>query len=354
MSDYAAQREERIKKNQEMLKKLGLAPTPKKKKKAPKRKKSSGEPVRKSSRRRKTLFKNLRGAQETKADDDEDFVPNEQVEDDEEDDAVYYDDKPHRAMKTTNTVQDLTTEGSHFEQILKVENAKTGRSKCRKCMEKLEKGELRVGMQAWIMGRQSMTWQHPKCFMENISFTREATGRGKCKISKKSFEAGEARLSLRSHTATSNVKLTLLPLCLRSFVKAVSEEKNSGDIEPHTWNGYEILEKEEREVVESGIKACSDYSHEDGDTSGKENIRRRKGAVKLAKEPGNDPVSTQPESGKKTKTGGKVAWKWGGMTCLGKLLPSRESGTHCYAKTHKGNIKTLTKGKSYWWMVEES
>ena len=44
------------------------------------------------------------------------------------------------------------------------EGAKTSRSKCRKCMQQLQKGEKRVGMKAWIMGRNSVTWQHPICF----------------------------------------------------------------------------------------------------------------------------------------------------------------------------------------------
>jgi hypothetical protein len=43
-----------------------------------------------------------------------------------------------------------------------------------------------------------------------------------------------------------------------------------------------------------------------------------------------------------------VSWKWGGRTFYGTLLKSRETKTHCYARTHNGNIKTLTKSKSYW------
>ena len=46
--------------------------------------------------------------------------------------------------------------------------------------------------------------------------------------------------------------------------------------------------------------------------------------------------------------GQDVAWKFGGRTYYGTLIKSRETKTHCYARTHNGNIKTLTKGKSYW------
>jgi hypothetical protein len=34
------------------------------------------------------------------------------------------------------------------------------------------------------------------------------------------------------------------------------------------------------------------------------------------------------------------------------LLPAKETAGVCFARTHKGNTKTLTKGGSYWWMLE--
>ena len=40
-----------------------------------------------------------------------------------------------------------------------MENAVSGRSTCRSTGEKIEKGELRVGMEAYLGGRLSMTWQ---------------------------------------------------------------------------------------------------------------------------------------------------------------------------------------------------
>ena len=54
------------------------------------------------------------------------------------------------------------TEGAAVDgekDILKVEKALSGRSTCRATGEKIEKGELRVGMEAWMGGRMSMTWQ---------------------------------------------------------------------------------------------------------------------------------------------------------------------------------------------------
>ena len=48
--------------------------------------------------------------------------------------------------------------GDSKSNLLTIESAKTGRSKCRKCHEPIEMGETRIGMQAWIMGRQAITW----------------------------------------------------------------------------------------------------------------------------------------------------------------------------------------------------
>ena len=45
------------------------------------------------------------------------------------------------------------------EPIVKVEEAKSSRSTCKATGEKIEKGEWRVGMEAWVAGRMSMTWQ---------------------------------------------------------------------------------------------------------------------------------------------------------------------------------------------------
>ena len=60
----------------------------------------------------------------------------------------------------------------------------------------------------------------------------------------------------------------------------------------------------------------------------------------------------QPAKGSVSRAKGKVCWRFAGHLCYGSLLPAQESKTHCYARTHKGNTKTLTKGGASWWMVE--
>jgi len=43
--------------------------------------------------------------------------------------------------------------------------------------------------------------------------------------------------------------------------------------------------------------------------------------------------------------GTNVSWKYGGKTYHGTLIPSKETATHRYARTHNGKIKSLPKNK---------
>jgi len=65
-------------------------------------------------------------------------------------------------------------------------------------------------------------------------------------------------------------------------------------------------------------------------------------------------VSTQPKIGIKTNAKGNCSWKFGAYLCHGSLLASKETKTHCYARTHTfvnklPHLKTLKKGGTYWW-----
>eukprot|EP00567_Pseudictyota_dubia_P001280 CAMPEP_0197466612 /NCGR_PEP_ID=MMETSP1175-20131217/65145_1 /TAXON_ID=1003142 /ORGANISM="Triceratium dubium, Strain CCMP147" /LENGTH=481 /DNA_ID=CAMNT_0043002661 /DNA_START=51 /DNA_END=1496 /DNA_ORIENTATION=+ len=51
------------------------------------------------------------------------------------------------------------------ETTYSIENAKSGRSSCKKCKEKIGKGEIRLGVSAPGPGDYNMqSWYHPKCF----------------------------------------------------------------------------------------------------------------------------------------------------------------------------------------------
>ena len=87
------------------------------------------------------------------------------------------------------------------------------------------------------------------------------------------------------------------------------------------------------------------------DADGQETKKNKKNKKGKAGDDASAGVRSQPAVGSKSGAKGRVEWKWGGMVCSGVLLPSKETSTHCYAKTHKGNVKTLAKGKDYWAVV---
>merc|ERR1711865_1107742 len=181
LSDYEKLRSEKIKRNEERLKDLGLynfvkivKPTPKQK---AKKKITSHGPQRRSLRKRKMIVDYS----------EERFVPAQNDEEDDADgvfkiydiDAVDHDDddvlfrvekteRPKKKMRRTNKLQKnkeiataADTKAANImieknlagDDGLTLELAKTGRSTCRKCLNKIDKGEPRVGMLSWIVGR---------------------------------------------------------------------------------------------------------------------------------------------------------------------------------------------------------
>ena len=79
-------------------------------------------------------------------------------------------------MHMTLWFMPAASENSSSDACIIIEAAKTGRSKCRRCLEMLEAGALRVGMESWMVGRQVTVWQHPKCMLAGLQVTEEASG----------------------------------------------------------------------------------------------------------------------------------------------------------------------------------
>ena len=238
-----------------------------------------------------------------------------------------------------------------------VEKAKTGRSKCRRCLEMLAEGELRVGAESWMVGRQVMVWQHPACFLSGVHVTEETSGRGKCKQTKEAFAAGEFKLSTTAHTTTSHFKLAAGAALLAPVLAAVHPDDSAGRLAAiSAFDGIEQLGSDERSFFEATLLGSSPAASKASSAS-------QGGEVSVDTTPSTTEAMTgapkqhvdaakQPAKGSVSGAKGRVCWRFGGSLCYGMLLPKQETRTHCYARTHKGNTKILTKGLTSWWMEE--
>lgn len=247
------------------------------------------------------------------------------------------------------------------------------------------------------VGRQVVVWQHPSCFLQGLSITTEASGRTKCKqvcclccansrddalnnvkprgtkmtaVSRPSmttpntwqtkvpFALGERRLSASAHTSTAHMKLEAAPGLLRPVYAALTQGERPALDEI---NDFVLLDAEERRAFENAmanvdqkmmpaidIDDASSLTTVKEEEEEKDQISTSQGKVKQQR--GKD--SKQPPIGKVAKAKGRVCWMFAGKQCYGTLLPARETASMCYARTHKGNTKTLTKGGAYWWLLE--
>lgn len=186
------------------------------------------------------------------------------------------------------------------------------------------------------------TWSHPACFTSLIALNRDS-GRGKCKITSYKFNLNEIKVTCTSHTATVNMCVTAAAKILDDVIK----EYPSYSVSSLIATLGDISAEEEssiREAFQSPSKGkitvvTPEDSEMHDDDEDKDKIK-----TSLTKQ-------DQPAVGVKTGTKGQVAWKFAGHTCYGILIPKNETATHCYAKTHKGNMKTLAKGLASWWLL---
>ncbi|OEU20304.1 hypothetical protein FRACYDRAFT_236379 [Fragilariopsis cylindrus CCMP1102] len=287
--------------------------------------------------------------------------------------------------KTTTTVSTPTIDDrlriaieDDAEQIdgdgITIEFAKTGRSTCRKCRTKIDKGQPRVGMMAWIVGRNAMTWQHPICALQNIVVGYERSNqnkKGRCKATNVVFLKDDLKIGIKCHTAKSYYHLDgIRPVLDRILVSSSNDDNSDGfKLTIDQVEGNEKLMEDDQEKLKSVLKNLYEEKKKEPVVSESESLSESNddndsnsaakkavataaavvtGKVRHVKQKRQQQQQEQPQVGKKSGANGRVEWKWCGQKCYGTLLPSKETKTHCYARTHKGNIKTLAKGKEYW------
>jgi len=77
----------------------------------------------------------------------------------------------------------------------------------------------------------------------------------------------------------------------------------------------------------------------------KEVVKQLKGAVKAHGKQADTIEKHIDEMEESSPLDKKVSWKYGKGTYSGDLIPSMETKTHRYARTHNGKIKSLPKNK---------
>lgn len=329
--------------------------------------------TRKSLRNTKKPAVDYTGTTIIGAHDDSDYDDLDDLDDvsDSDDDSDYETLEP--PSKKFKNEQEKATKTTKNKSLLTVENAKTGRSSCRLCRETISKDTPRVGMMSWIVGRNAITWQHPKCFLSQLSVSCvTSNSKTKCKATLRPFEKGQVKIGCTSHTTTSWVSLDALPALLAPVLnvldvgddeagKKKSEESMKETMEGimKGMKGTEVLNQVQQHALDTAMEQTKTlYTREYVDTKvnssptvKKTTVTTTKKKKKKKKKSGIDnPISTQPKIGMKSNAKGHVSWKFGAYLCHGKLIPSKETLTHCYARTHKGNIKTLKKGGTYWYI----
>ena len=343
LSDYELQRERNIASNNERLAELGLEGglAPKKKKAEPKPKRQRADPDWKPERTTRVSGRPAAAAAAaaTKNEQAEDSDGSDDDDDDDDHEAIPL---PKRLRAAKPEVKPKEVKPKEVKQspeatdlCFTIEAAKTGRSKCRGCMEVLEQGEMRIGMESWMVGRAVTVWQHPRCFADNVVVTVESSGRGKCKQTKVGFTVGEAKLSCTAHTTTAHFKPAAVAAQIRQ-VFALAAGRKVESIE-----GFKQLSAEDARALRDGVPARAAAPEPELE------LEATPSQAVALKEEG---APAQPAKGSVSRAKGKVCWRFAGHLCYGSLLPAQESKTHCYARTHKGNTKTLTKGGASWWM----
>jgi len=252
---------------------------------------------------------------------------------------------------------------------LLLEYAKSGRATCRKCSKAIDKDIPRVGMEAWISGRQAMTWQHVLCFLQNLSVSNEFTGRAKCSITSESIPKGHVKIAAHSHTATRYYTLDAVENVLSavlSWVPSESMEKAKTVLNLEGIEGAKELSKNDQENFQSIITSIVEHSSL-GETRGsianqedqaKPDDMKTQVAPSSARSANNDgnvlDNNGKPREGVISHQEGTVQWFFAGSTFEGTLLPNKETKSQCFAKTRNGHIKTLNKGKDYWSVVSNT
>ncbi|CAK0817183.1 unnamed protein product [Prorocentrum cordatum] len=135
---------------------------------------------------------------------------------------------------------------------VRVEKAKSDKSSCKKCQKRIERDQLRAGVDVWMSGRTMTGWLHMGCMAECFKFDR-CKGAGKCKLSGESMSKGEARLECAREYTGIFFKLGHSGSALSAFLQ-------EHPMDPKSIKGYSILTDDEKKSLWSSRKGSRRFS----------------------------------------------------------------------------------------------
>eukprot|EP00935_MAST-01C_sp_MAST-1C-sp1_P001324 g1324.t1 len=129
--------------------------------------------------------------------------------------------------------------------MVELQRSVSDRATCRASKQKIPKGVWRVGMQAWIAGRNAMTWSLPLPFLQAIKVEYAKNGRGKSKGNGESFEKGELRIGLTAHTKTDWYR----PSEVAKELRPILDLEETKTFEIQSIDGFDALESSDQKLI---------------------------------------------------------------------------------------------------------
>ena len=265
--------------------------------------------------------------------------------------------EPNSSTKPEKKRQKTAQEKEDNIGGLTLQYAKSGRADCRKCGETIAKGAPRVGMEAWISGRQAMTWQCVTCFLDNLSvdYTKQS-GKRKCSATGDFMDKGEVALAAHSHTSTRYFKLDAIHDVLSVVLTWFPSQKRKETkklLSLEKIEGHKNLKSGDCNMLETVLSETEFRSPGERGKLVDEEDQAKDNKMKIKAVDGSPDETALNDDGKQKKDEvarqeGTVEWKFRGDTYQGTLLPNQETESECFAKTHQGHVKTLSKATKSW------
>eukprot|EP01023_Acetabularia_acetabulum_P013797 TRINITY_DN16698_c0_g1_i2.p1 TRINITY_DN16698_c0_g1~~TRINITY_DN16698_c0_g1_i2.p1 ORF type:complete len:262 (-),score=71.16 TRINITY_DN16698_c0_g1_i2:538-1221(-) len=134
------------------------------------------------------------------------------------------------------------------ECLFKVEKAASNRSKCKISGERIEAGELRVGVEGYMGGRVLQNWIKPAAFMEKCSFEYSPNNRARCRKTGDPLNKNEVRfVYCSSSTQKAYLKPAVVPELLDKILKAAK-------FDPCEIEGIDSLSQDDQKKIKKLLK----------------------------------------------------------------------------------------------------